>query len=149
MSRTKVYGPFDILSLNSLSEGQVVLTLPYAEVQGAQLLSSVTQTNPNGIINDTQSFAAFEVGYWGSFQGFQSLIKRAAIRSLTGPMSYLFDFEESYDQVIVKVRNMSGGRRGPPPAGVVTAFNNCLATLNIFIQPRSGTGNFSHRGQER
>lgn len=141
--RIKVYGPFDVLSLNGLPEGQVLLTLPFPQVEGAQLLVAMTDSNQFGIVNDAESFLAFEVGFWGSFQGFQSLIKRAAVRSLTGPMSYTFPFEESYDQVIIKVRNMSGGRRGPAPGGIYTASNGCTATMNVFVQPRSGVGGFS------
>lgn len=145
--QTKVYGPYDVLSTNSLAEGQPILTLPWPDVQGAQLLASLTDSNRNGVPNDAQSFLAFEIGIWGSFQGFESLIKRTAIRALTGPISYRFDTEESYDKVIIKARNMSGGRRGPTPAGVWTTANNCAATLAVFIQPRSGTPGFRSSAQ--
>jgi len=148
--RIKNYGPFDVLALNELPEGQPLLTLPFAQVEGAQILIAMTASIPRDQITSGAWLIA-EVGIWGSFQGFQSLIKRAAIRQITGPMSYQFQFEEIYDQVIIKARNMSGGRRGPPQSafGIYTKTNKCALDMNIFIQPRSGVGGFSHNQEEQ
>lgn len=148
--RIKNYGPFETLSLNELPEGQVLLTLPFAQVEGAQILVALTASIPFGQ-GLPGSWLTAEVGIWGSFQGFQSLIKRAHVRQITGPLSYQFQDVESYDQIIFKVRNMSGGRRGPPQAvfGTYTVSNGCSLAMNVFVQPRSGVGGFSHNREQQ
>lgn len=148
--RIKAYGPFETLSLNELPEGQPLLTLPFAQVEGAQILVAMTASIPFDQINSGAWLIA-EVGLWGSFQGFQTLIKRAALRQITGPMSYTFQFEETYDHIIIKARNMSGGRRGAPQSvfGTYTVSNKCSLAMNVFVQPRSGVGGFSHNREEQ
>jgi hypothetical protein len=140
-AKAKVYGPFEVLNLNELGEGTPLVTIPYAEVVGSQILAAITENFEAGALSftgDAQFYLAFEVSFWGSYQGFQSCLKRTTMRALTGPTSYYFDGDAAFDQVIVKARNMSGGRRGPGINGVVTNANGYSASLNLFIQPRSG-----------
>lgn len=142
-AKAKVYGPFEVLNLNELGEGTPLITVPYAEVAGSQLLAAVTENFEAGALvfsGDSQFYLQFEVSVWGSYQGFQSCLKRTSMRALTGPSSYYFDSDAAFDQIIVKARNMSGGRRGPGIAGQVTTANGYSASLTIFIQPRGGDG---------
>lgn len=137
---TKVHGPFECITLNEQGEGTPVLVLPYSEVEASQLLAHLidnTASN-NGASSDSQFWIMIEVGIWGSLQGYESLIKRTTLSPRTGPMSYLFGFAEAYDKVIIKARNMSGGRRGPGINGVVTLANGFSAPLTVNVQPRGG-----------
>lgn len=140
-AKAKVYGPFEVLNLNELGEGTPLVTIPYAEVVGSQVLAAITENFEAGTLGftgDTQFYLGFEVSFWGSYQGFQTCLKRTTVRSLTGPTSYYFDADAAFDQVVVKARNMSGGRRGPGVNGVVSNANGYFASLTLFIQPRSG-----------
>lgn len=140
-SKAKVFGPYNLMELNELPEGQTLLTVPYSEVQGAQLLCSVTNGSagtPFGI--DTQFFLEFEVGIWGSYQGFLNLLKRTGMRALTGPMTYMFPIDFPFESISIKARNMSGGRRGPGTDGVVTEANGFKSALTVHVQARAGIG---------
>lgn len=138
---TKVHGPFECLTLNELGEGQPLLTLPYSDVEGAQLSASITGNSaPGSVSGDSQFWIIIEVGIWGSFQGVPSLLKRVALTPRTGPTSYLFGEAQAYDKVEVRARNMSGGRRGPGLGSVVSLATGFSALLNVTVQPRQGIG---------
>lgn len=140
---TKVHGPYECLTLNELGEGTPLLDLPYSEVEGSQLALQLTDNASTAFSAsvDPQFWIIIEVGVWGSLQGLPTLLKRVAMSPRTGPVSYLFQFAEAYDQVTIRARNMSGGRRGPGPAGVATVAAGFSATLTVTVQPRSGFRN--------
>ena len=139
---TKAYGPYDILNLVELGECQPILTLPFAQVEGSQMIVALTQDNAPAVapLNDAIFWVNAEIAIFGSFQGYMSCLKRVQLTPYTGPVSYRFDFAETYDQVVVMARNMTGGRRGPGTSGLTTVANGYSMNAHVHIQPRSGFG---------
>jgi hypothetical protein len=123
------YGPFNIL-LFAGAEGTKLITFPYAAVKGSQLLAVVTdntsRTSPQSATSDyAQFFAIAEVSIWGLVPGYSCMLHRQATRQLTGPMNYQIPSDLPWNDIEVRARNMSGGRRGTSPTeGVMLPAQN-------------------------
>lgn len=140
----KVFGPYDIQQ--AVSGDCLQLTeIPYANVQGGQLLISVAD---NYNIQDQVTvfprfWATAEVQIWGRIQGYDEILKTQQVRMVSGPMVYIVPFEEAYDYIDIRARNMSGGRRGPVFPDVApnpTAERGFKLDVTIHFTPRGGMG---------
>lgn len=139
--RTKTYGPFELISEVS-NDGRAFLTLPYADVEGSNILIGVadnyavfpSQFSPNHL------FPGAEITVWGSVQGFETLLKRQCVHMLTGPMAIKFKYEEGWDNLIFRGQNMNGGSV-VNLAGIApfpTQANHFSLTSTVYIFPRGG-----------
>lgn len=150
--RSRIQGPYQIIQFGGL-EGEPLVTIPFAAVDGGQIAISVADNfvqfaiMVSGVARDARYFATAEIGLWGHVQGEEFLILRDNIRAASGPLVYSFRRDESYDQVIVKARNVSGGVPGgsfstyPPVAPEEpSAANGASLQVQVFIQPRAGAG---------
>lgn len=110
------YGPYNVLLLAG-PEGKRIESFPYAAIQGSQLLISVNDNvarvaNQAARADFIQLYAVAEISIWGSVQRQAVCLKRQATRMLTGPMSYQIPGDLPWNEIEVRARNMSGGRRG-------------------------------------
>lgn len=112
------YGPFDVLLLKG-ADGVKLITFPYAKVKGSQLFCMVAD-NAGRTVNQAatpdfaQFFALAEVSIWGLVPGLATCLHRQDVRQLTGPMHYVIPWDLPWNDIEVRARNMSGGRRGTP-----------------------------------
>lgn len=145
--QSKVLGPFEVIQETG-PVGRVLDTIPYVNVRGSQILITVVDnwaalvaTAGGGAI--PVLMAAAEVELCATVQAVEFVLKRQYCRMFTGPMFYVFDDAEAYDNVLVRARNLSGGRRGPP-GGAMTpqpdAANGFSLKVQVQIQPRGGLG---------
>lgn len=140
--RRKVYGPFESIQ-EVAGEGRIYLSLPYTDVMGSQVMLSV-KDNWAKINNANLGmyWPTLELTIWGAVQGYETVIKRQQTRMQTGPMFYIFDYAEAFDTVNFRARNISGGRRGPPPDAedptIPDKRNGFSLTVDVYIQPRGG-----------
>lgn len=143
-SQSKVLGPFEVIQeIGAI--GRVLVTLPYKDVRGSQILVAVTDNFAKLAVgsSDNQFWAAAEVEVLGSIQGYEHTLKRQYCRSITGPMLFVVPDEQAMDKVIFRARNLTGGRRGPPGvsgASDPSAANGFSITVTIHVQPRGGMG---------
>lgn len=81
-----------------------------------------------------------EITVWGVVQGIENMLKRACVHMISGPISINFDFDDGWDTVVVRARNMCGGSTlnldGSPPQP--TQENKYRLQVQLFIKPRSG-----------
>jgi hypothetical protein len=102
-----------------------------------------------GGLRDARFFAAAELGLWGRVQGEEHLILRDYIAQQSGPLVYTFSTWESYEAIVLKARNISGGVAGgsyrayPPSTAIASdpaQVNGAFLKVQVFIQPTSGVG---------
>jgi hypothetical protein len=139
--RNKTYGPFQLIS-ETTDDGNVFLSLPYAEVQGSQVLVAVadnygvfpSQFAPNHL------FPGVEITIWGAVMGFETCLRRQFVRQQTGPLALLFEWARGWDNILFRGRNMNGGSvvnlGGIPP--FPTQANHFSLTSTVYIFPRGG-----------
>jgi hypothetical protein len=150
--RSRIQGPFEVIQYGGL-EGEPIVTIPFAAVDGGQVAISVADNfvqfaiQAIGAARDARYFATVEIGIWGHVQGEEFLILRDNIRAAAGPLVYSFKRWESYDRIVVKARNMSGGVPGGsfsayPPVAVTEPSqpNGASLQVMVFVQPRAGLG---------
>lgn len=138
--KSKVLGPFE--AVQAIAQDGVVLTsIPFSKVRGSQLIVSVSDNYASqfgDIVADVPTFwATVEVTLMGSVQGAEFVIKRQAVRMLTGPLYYIADDSEAYDNIVVRGRNVSGGSKA---AVDFIASNGLSLLVQVQIQPRGGLG---------
>jgi hypothetical protein len=110
------YGPYNVLLLTG-PDGRRIESFPYASIKGSQLLVAVNDNvarigNQGQTADSIQFMAIAEISIWGSVQKQAVCLKRQATRMLTGPMSYQIPGDLPWNEIEVRARNMSGGRRG-------------------------------------
>jgi hypothetical protein len=143
-AQSKVLGPVEIISETG-PVGRVLDTIPYTNVRGSQILITVVD-NWAALVDGQQAIPAYmagaEVELVGVVQAVEFVLKRQYCRMFTGPMFYVFDDAEAYDNILLRARNMSGGRRGNPGgiAPAPTAANGFSLKVQAQIQPRGGLG---------
>jgi hypothetical protein len=144
-AQAKILGPFEVIQAIG-PEGAPIASIPFSKVRGSNLLISVDDNFGKVLpVTAIRSYwAVAEVSIIGRVQGVETLLKRQQVRMLTGPMGYVFDDAEAYGDLVVRARNMSGGRRGPPGPATAspdpTAANGFSITVTIAFQPRGGMG---------
>lgn len=136
----KSYGPYNVID-DYVLEGRTLVTLPFDNVKGCQLLVSVVDNvdilNPGAA--DQRFWAIAEVAIWGIIQGYATPIKRQHVRMISGPMEYVFPFEEAYDSIEVRGRNMTGGKsRSVPATDFVQSSLGFFINVNVLVNPRTG-----------
>ena len=142
---SKVLGPFEIISETG-PVGRVLDTIPYSNVRGSQIVITVTD-NWAGLFDTVDGgipayMPAAEIELLGTVQAVEFVLKRQYCRMFTGPMMYVFDDAEAYDNILLRARNLSGGRRGAP-GGISpnpNAINGFSLKVQAQIQPRGGVG---------
>lgn len=145
--QSKVYGPFEVIGETG-AVGRVLVTIPYTQVRGSQILINVTDNwgpRAQGQQGIPVYMAGAEVELIGAVQSYQIVLKREFCRGMTGPMFYIFDDAEAYDSILLRARNMSGGRRGAVgvtsgPTVLPTSANGFSLKVQAQIQPRGGLG---------
>lgn len=144
-AQSKVLGPYEVISEMG-PVGRVLETIPFSKVRGSQILINVSDNFatliPSGS-SETVYMAVAEVEILGTIQGTPFVLKRQACKAVTGPMFYVFEDAEAYDSVILRARNLTGGRRGPAAygGGVVPSAENGFSIKVIgALQPRGGVG---------
>lgn len=115
---SQVFAPVECIDVADVN-GLDVVSLPWAQVKGAQLIiNSIDNYDTVDIGSGGPAYwAALEVTVWGTVQGYATCLKRQHVRMLTGPMLYRVDGDEFYNYVTVKARNMSGGVSGGSTEG--------------------------------
>jgi hypothetical protein len=138
--RSPVYGPFEVIG-NISDGGQNILSLPFAEVAGCNVLVSLAdnfaiqtvQQLPQGL------FPGAEVSIWGAVQGYEACLRRVCLHMFSGPMQQLFEYAERWDTILFRAQNMAGGstqNAGTSPP--ITQANKFSLKVSIYVSPRSG-----------
>jgi hypothetical protein len=138
--RSPVYGPFEVIG-NISEGGQNILSLPFAEVAGCNVLVSVAdnfaiqtvQAVPQGL------FPGVELSIWGAVQGFESCLRRACLHMFSGPLQQVFEYAERWDTILFRAQNMCGGstqNAGTSPE--ITQANKFSLKASIYVSPRTG-----------
>lgn len=141
--RTRAYAPVDISSYQG-QDPKPVLSLPFQEVAGCQLIVSTTDNATQAIVGANQTAAAqrygdisTEISFWGSVSGFETMVKRQRINSIYGPAFITLFPEESYDNVIIKARLWSYGKPGLASDLVLNAAVPLVVNVNIQVRPQA------------
>lgn len=136
----KVFQPVQCISAGGY-DGIDVISLPWSEVVGAQVIVNVIDNFAvlaSGLTQDARYWGMLEVSIWGAVQGYASCLKRQQVRMISGPMFYRFDSDEFYSHVSVRARNMSGGKSGGDQSGATppsAAGGFSLACQVMLVAP--------------
>lgn len=139
--RQKTYGPFEVIGELS-GQGRVMLALPFEDVMGARVLVSLADNYGSQISQGTPNhlWPGVEITIWGTVQSYENMLKRTCIHSLSGPMSTVFSYEDGWDQLLFRARNMNGGSvvnlAGIPP--FPTQATGFSLKVSVLVMPRSG-----------
>jgi len=135
----KSYGPYDVIDQVSI-EGRELVAIPFDSVKGCQILCSVVDS-----ISGFVTFGAAirfivgaEIEIWGVIQNYQTPLKRQFVTQRTGPMDYIFPYEEAYDLIQIRARNKTGGKSRSAVLDQFTSVNGFFLRVNLLINPRTG-----------
>lgn len=138
--RNTVYGPFEVIGEID-SDGGNVLSLPFAEVAGCNIMAAVAdnfaiipvQALPAGL------FPGVELTIWGAIQGFEVCLRRICLHMLSGPVQEVFEYAERWDTILFRAQNMCGGSlQNAGESTAITQANKYSLKVSIYLSPRSG-----------
>lgn len=144
----KVFQAVECIDVSTF-DGLDVVTLPWAQVRGAQLLVNVIDNFatrfPLTSGQDSRYWAALEVSIWGAIQGYSTCLKRQHVRMISGPMFYNCASDEFYSAITVRARNMTGGRTGGNPtvnggSAAAIAANGFSIQCQVMLVAPDGIG---------
>lgn len=139
--RSPVYGPYEAIGETD-SDGGVMLSLPFSDVAGCNILVSLSdnysifagQGTPNHL------YPGVELSVWGAIQSYENCLRRLQLHMFTGPARMLFDPADGWDTLLFRAQNMCGGSvvngAGVPPFPTQAA--GFSLKVSIYVMPRSG-----------
>ncbi len=144
--KAKIYGPYQLLTAQG-QKGVEFLSVPYAAVEGSQIIVAVTDNlsqSTAGSFSDGIQFIAWpalEIFIYGSVQGYKTRLKRQFVRMPTGPMTYTIPVEEAYDNILLYARDVTGGTVVAPQNLAEFSDDSSVPfsiTAMVYFSPRGG-----------
>lgn len=132
----KVFIPVECIGVSEVN-GRDVVTLPWSEVKGAQILvlarDNYAEALPAAVLDTAAYWPTLEVTIWGAIQGYMTCLKRQQVRMITGPMMYRVDGDEFYSALTIRARDITGGQTGGYGAGSFSLQCQVMLTADAGI----------------